>query len=346
MIFYCGSYTDEQNPKGITLGKLNSHTGEIQILESFEAGINPSYLFQDRSHGLLYAMNETGVPDGEKGHISTLKIMEKGKLQFLHQMDIAGYGPCYGLLIKSSAQILTADYGSGTLSHVELDSCGIPQRSSLFARFRGHGIHPERQEASHPHFLLLHDGEIFMTDLGMDVIRIYPVSSDGRAVREAREISFQEGSGPRWILPGRKDCLYVVEELASRISTWICREDEWLRVQRLSTLPDSWTGENLPAHMVINRRRDRLYCSNRGHDSLAVYDIEEETGLLSLMEHVSLRAQFPRYFALSPCGNFLLVAGQNNHLLESFRLNERGIPEVTGFTAENFSPSCVHFLQF
>lgn len=341
MIFYCGSYTDEKHPKGITLGTLNSRNGEIQVQDSFEAGFNPSYLFEDKRHGLLYALNET-----EKGQICTLRIGEKGRLKPLHQLKTAGGGPCFGLMLHSSTEIITADYGTGSLSHIELNSSGIPQKSTLFAQFRGTGPDPLRQEASHPHFMLLHEGELFMTDLGMDVIRIYPLSSDGRAVREAREIAMKPGAGPRWILSGNSNCLYVVEELSSRISTWVCRDEEWLRVQSLSTLPKDWKGDNLPAHILQNRKGNRLYCSNRGHNSLAVFEIEEETGLIALMEHIPLKSDFPRYFALSPCGNFLLVAGQHNHLLESFRLNAQGIPEATGFSAEVFSPSCIQFLQF
>jgi len=213
------------------MGTLNSRTGEILILDSFDAGLHPSYLFEDKNHGLIYVLNET-----DKGQICTLRIKEKGRLEPLHQMQIAGGGPCFGLMLQSSMQILTADYGSGTLCSVELNPGGIPRKSSLFAQFRGKGPDPIRQEASHPHFMLLHEGELFMTDLGMDVIRIFPLTSDGRAGREAREIALKPGAGPRWILPGNADCLYVVEELSSRISTWVCQNEQWLRVQSLSLI--------------------------------------------------------------------------------------------------------------
>jgi len=344
MIFYCGSYTDKQHPRGILQGNLDSHTGEIEIKQTYQGGENPSYLILNPEHDLLYVLNEVGGPE-QKGMVTTLRMGPKGSLEAIHSQDIAGWGSCYGLLVPSNRLIFTADYGSGSISQVELGNDFIPRRSTLLARFSGKGPRPDRQESSHVHSLMTYKRELYAADLGLDCLHMFTLATDGRPLKEPEVLSFPAGSGPRLMCSDGQERLYVVEELSSRISTWLRVDDQWVRMQNLKTLPSDWQGENLPAHIALNSRKSRLYLSNRGHNSLAVYDIDPDTGLLSLMDYCPLKTDFPRFFALSPCGKYLLAAGQNNHLLESFRLNEKGIPEPTGFTAEAHSVSSIHFLR-
>lgn len=345
MLFYCGSYTESSQDKGISLGYLDPHTGGLRITRSFFSGPNPSYLLYNKKQGLLYGINETGDADSG-GLVSTLKVGQEGFLTLQHQQKIPGWGSCQGVLHPGGGYLFTADYSSGSISRVDLDPQGQPVKASLLVQHRGSGSDPERQEAPHIHSLVIFRKSLIAVDLGLDMVTFYPADPMVRPYEAKDQWTFPGGSGPRWVHPLGEDRYYVVSELSSRIHSWVLMDDNWVNLQGLSTLPADWEGENYPAHLEYSARHRILYLSNRGHDSIASFYVDPDTGLMEYRGFCSLeKARFPRYFSLSPCGNYLLVAGQKGHCLESLRLDEKGLPHPTGEFVETPSPSSVLFLK-
>ena len=85
-----------------------------------------------------------------------------------------------------------------------------------------------------------------------------------------------------------------------------------------------------------------VYGSNRGHDSIVVFSIEQSTGKLNLVQHVSTQGKTPRNFAIDPAGGFLLAANQNSDNVVTFRIDrESGRLSPTGHVAEIPTPVCV-----
>ena len=126
-------------------------------------------------------------------------------------------------------------------------------------------------------------------------------------------------------------------------------------VQTISTLPEGWTGVkeitktvkyNHTAHIMVSPDGKFVYGSNRGHESIVVYSVNQEDGTLTLVEHTDVEGSIPRNFSISPDGEYLVVACQDTHTVGSFKIDKAtGKLTSTGKRVEIGSPVCVCFLN-
>ena len=85
-----------------------------------------------------------------------------------------------------------------------------------------------------------------------------------------------------------------------------------------------------------------MYCSNRGHDSLAAFHIDPGTGRLTLLGHTPTEGKTPRNFVIDPTRSFLLAANQNSDSIITFRIDaQTGALRPTGHKAEIPTPVCL-----
>ena len=88
-----------------------------------------------------------------------------------------------------------------------------------------------------------------------------------------------------------------------------------------------------------------MYGSNRGHNSIAVFSLDPESGRLAPVEQESTRGEVPRNFGIDPTGQYLLAANQNTGNVVVFRIDpETGGLCPTGSSIEVPRPVCVKFL--
>jgi 6-phosphogluconolactonase len=113
----------------------------------------------------------------------------------------------------------------------------------------------------------------------------------------------------------------------------------------VSTLPPGHAGDNSTAQIVAHPNGRYLYASNRGHDSIALFSVDQEGAVLSLVGHVPTGGRTPRNFNLDPTARFLYAANQDSDTIVVFRLEEDGRRlEPTGHVARAGSPVCLVFL--
>ena len=87
-----------------------------------------------------------------------------------------------------------------------------------------------------------------------------------------------------------------------------------------------------------------LYGSNRGHDSIAICAIDEDTGELSQGGVEPTQGKNPRNFALDPSGIFLFAANQDTDSVVTFRVDaDSGELAATGDVVELPKPVCLKF---
>ena len=116
-------------------------------------------------------------------------------------------------------------------------------------------------------------------------------------------------------------------------------------MQTLSTLPEDFNGTNHCADLHIDPSGKFLYGSNRGHDSIVAYEIDDETGRLKLVAHESTQGVFPRNFAIDPTGNWLLAANQDTDTIVTFHRDQQtGVLTPTGHVVEAPAPVCLEFI--
>jgi 6-phosphogluconolactonase len=89
-----------------------------------------------------------------------------------------------------------------------------------------------------------------------------------------------------------------------------------------------------------------VYGSNRGHDTIVVFAVNDANGTLRLIENQSTGGKTPRGFGVDPTGKFLLAGNQDSNTIVVFRIDEKtGRLTPTGQTLEVGSPVCVKFVM-
>ncbi|MEL6721349.1 MAG: beta-propeller fold lactonase family protein, partial [Bacteroidota bacterium] len=86
-----------------------------------------------------------------------------------------------------------------------------------------------------------------------------------------------------------------------------------------------------------------LYGSNRGHNSIAMYSVDAETGKLTILGMESTRGGFPRNFNISPNGKLLFVANQNTSNITSYRIRADGTLQFLELDYEIATPVCIEY---
>ena len=112
----------------------------------------------------------------------------------------------------------------------------------------------------------------------------------------------------------------------------------------MAALPVGYRGRSTTAEIEIHPSGRFLYGSNRGHDSIVVFAIDEETGTLTYVEHEKTQGKTPRNFGIDPTGRFLLAANENSDTIVVFRIDSKtGELHPTGHVAQVPRPVCVKF---
>lgn len=342
MLIYCGSYNNNSSVPGIHILDLDVENKSLKIVESVESGINPSFLCFDKQRLRIFAVNES-AEEGESA-VSVFRVSPGGRyLKKLITFPIPGKGPCHLSLSANEDLLFTADYTSGTISVLELDSEGLPVNGEIFIEHQGVGTDPERQEGPHIHSVYCNEKYIWCVDLGLDEVVHYSLSGKKKGDEYATKYMLDPGAGPRMMVfcPGRK--MYIAEELTSMISVLEKEGTDYDYTQRISTLPEGWSGNNTAGHIEYDEKRNLLYVSNRGHDSIAVFSDDCEKGELILKQHYKLKGKCPRFFTFSPDKNFLLAACQESNSIECLAVSEDGtLSEYCSLDSVQM-PTCISF---
>jgi 6-phosphogluconolactonase len=352
MLLYVGTYTTGRS-EGIYLYRMNLSAGELKAVGATKGVVNPSFLALDPRRRYLYSVNEVSEFAGSPGGaISAFSVNQNtGGLRLLNQQPSMGGAPCYVTVDRAGKFALVANYSGGNVSVLPLERGGKLGAATDVARHRGSGVNPERQQGPHAHCIVLDKANRFACacDLGTDKIMIYRFDArQGRLIPNRQPwIEARPGSGPRHLTfhpTGRS--AYVINELDSTVSAFAYDGGRGMLspVQTLPTLPKDFSGANSGADLHVSPNGKFLYASNRGHDSIAAFAIDEGTGELRVIDHTSTQGKTPRNFAIDPTGAFLLAANQGSDTIVTFRLDPAtGRLKPTGHSVEVPSPVCLKF---
>ncbi len=352
-LVYIGTRASAKS-KGIYMCRLNVATGTLSSLEVAAETTDPAFLAIHPNHRFLYAVRENGGFNGtSNGAVNAFSIEPvTGKLALLNQQNSGGQGPCHLAVDGSGQCVLAAHYGSGSVAAFPIRADGSLGAVTALLQHHGSGFNPKRQAGPHAHSVAFDvaNRRAFCADLGLDKIFIYQLEPTTAALtpNDPPFASLAPGAGPRHFAvhpDGRH--LYVINELNNTISAFDYDASHGIlkESQTVSTLPENFAAPNTAAEIAIHPSGKFLYGSNRGHDSLVVYAVDESTGKLTLLEHQSTLGKTPRSFGIDPTGNFLLAANQESNNIIVFRIDPKtGRLTPTGQALEVPVPVCVTFL--
>jgi len=340
--------------RGIHIYRFDTASGALEPYGLAEGIRNPSYLAIHPSRRYLYAVNELKEFEGQTcGAISAFALdPESGRLSFINQRATHGTDPCHLSVAQTGECVLVANFASGSACVLPIRPDGSLGDATDVVQHHGFSIDPRRQAGPHAHAVTLDNRGryVFVPDLGLDKVMIYELDAARGALKPHTTpwVEVRPGAGPRQLVmhPGGRFA-YLINELNSTMMAFRYDGDRGTleEIQTLSTLPDGFDGKSSCAEVQISPVGDLLYGSNRGHDSLVIYAVDQAEGTLTRIGHVSTRGKTPRNFAVDPDGNWVLVANQDSDNIAVFRVDHgTGGLVAAGATTSVPMPVCVKVL--
>jgi 6-phosphogluconolactonase (cycloisomerase 2 family) len=213
------------------------------------------------------------------------------------------------------------------------------------------GPHRTQQETPHPHDCPFdRTGRyIVVPDKGLDRIFLYRLdAARGKLTPgDPPHVVARAGAAPRHVaFHPTRPFAYVINELDSTMATYEFEPDKGVLkpVQILPTTPSTYTGNNTGAEVVVAPSGRFVYGSNRGHNSIAIFAIDDKTGLLSSVGWAPTQGSTPRFFALDPSSAQLYAANQGTDTIVVFDVNQAtGQLTPTGETIKVMTPTSIAF---
>lgn len=323
-VAYIGTYTKKEDhvdgkAAGIYTVYQEPSTGDLKFGGTVANITNPSFVKVGKDRKNLYAVSELGSGDAPSGYIHSFRIRDDHSLEEIGRVSTESFAPCYIAEDNTGKYVFVANYVGGVVMMYEKQENG-----NLVKKQK---ITLENPEGSHPHSVNIsaNNKHVFINDLGNDRILFFDLNAEeGKLVPHPSSfVRLAEGSGPRhFAFSSTGEFGYSINELNSSVSVFKVRETgELVHLFDVSTLPEDYEGENSAADIHIHPSGKYLYASNRGHDSIVSFIIDEGTGKLDLIEHTSTGGETPRNFAVTGEGNFFYVANQDTDNIVSFSID-------------------------
>lgn len=316
-IFYVGTYTDGES-EGIYKYEINNE-GKLTTIGLVAKTNNPSFLAKTSDNKTLLAVDETDV--NGTGFVKSYRI-EKDSLVFVSKSKSGGAHPCF-ITTNDKNQVTVANYTGGNVGYLKVDNQnGLTNLLGIQQHF-GKGT-TDRQKSPHAHSTWFHPNkkEIISVDLGTNELWFSTIDDVKKEFifLDQQKLKMKEGAGPRHLtFHPNNNWVYVLNELNNTVSLVKNKNGIYTEISTISMLPKGYSKYTKGADIHISNDGKFLYASNRGHNSIVIYKVDEATGTLTLVGFESVKGKNPRNFSLTPDNKFLLVANQDTNNIISFK---------------------------
>jgi len=345
---YVGTYTQGAD-RGIFHFLLDGDTGSLTP-RGVTTIANPSFLAPHPSGRFLYSVfSERSEAGPRTDGVAAFAIdADTGRLTLLGAQTMPVLGACHVSLRPDGGAAFVASYTDGAVAslHVEADGRLSPV-VSLVQPFPA-ADRPAPQ--LHAAVTDLTGRFVLVTDLAGDRLLVYDLDDAAATLgpRPRASLDAAPGSGPRHLAlhPGGRH-VYVLHMSDSTVTTmnWDASRGALSPTQTLSTLPADFTGRNVTAEVVVHPTGRFLYASNRGHDSVAMFRVDPDAGLLTPIGWVPTRGSSPRHINVDPTGRWLIACNQHGDSVQVFRIDGHdGSLAPAGEPVPVPAPACVVFV--
>nr|BFD96421.1 lactonase family protein [Kitasatospora sp. Xyl93] len=337
---FIGSFTSTGG-RGIVLASLDPGTGALTVTGAVDA-VDPSYLTVGQVAGapVLYAVSET-----EPGAVTAHDLAGPVPRPLGAPVPVDGDHPTH--LSLARGHLLTANYGSGSVSVLPLAADGTPRPPSAVLRHRGNGPHPDRQLAPHAHQVLPDPSGrwVLSVDLGTDSVRVCALDPATGELAVHAETALPPGTGPRHLAfhPSGRHA-YVLGELRPVVT--VCRWDAAAGaldiVGEAPLFPDGVEGPVSPSAPVVSPDGRFLWAAERGTDTVVVLALDGTGERAHVVASVPCGGRWPRDLVLGPSGTRLYAANEHSGDVTWFDVDPvTGVPRRAGSVAVPAASSVV-----
>lgn len=349
-LVYFGTYTDKM-ARGIYAYRFEPATGKLTSLGLMAETPNPAFLVATPNGRYLYAVNWKGDAREKQGDtVSAYAIDRKtGKLTFLNKVDSKGEMPTNLTVDHTGKTLLVVTYTGGNITGYLIGSDGKLSEPTAFFKHTGKSVHPVNGPHSHGVIVSPDNHHAFVGEVGLDQVRSYSLDAAKGTLTPSDPpfVSVTPGTAPRHLAfhPSGK-YLYVNDESRPAVTVFEVNGGNLKEIQEIPSIPSDYSGRNATAEIQIDRKGRFVYVSNRGHDSIAVFSVDQATGKLTSIQHALTQGKTPRNFSLDPTGNYLFAANQLSDTVVPFKVDPNtGKLTPTGQPIEVPTPVCVLFVK-
>jgi 6-phosphogluconolactonase len=350
MFAYVGSFTTAQRNArgdGIHVYRVDESTGTWAHLQHVGDLTNPSFLTLSHDQRFLYSVH------GDSDYVTAFALDPKnGQVRLINRAAIGGKNGVRHMVDPTARFLVVANYASGSVAVLAIAADGsLRDHHQLVALAGEPGPHNSQQASSHPHDIAFDPSGRFVLvpDKGLD--RIFIFCFDGAtgwlSPTQPDSVKSRPGAGPRHLVfHPQLPIVWVLNELDSTTTTyrWDAKQATLAPIQVIRTLPTTFTGYNTTAEIAVSPDGRFVYCSNRGHDSVAIYATNPADGSLTALGWQSTHGRDPRFIGLDPAGRFLYAANEQGDTIAIFRVDARsGRLDPTGQVVNIASPVTMVF---
>lgn len=309
--------------------------GTTALGEPVDVGPNPMYLAVSPATGVLGVVHEL-----DEGRVSTWTLEGDAPVPFGRPGLTGVAGPCHLAFDESGGLIFAANYPGSRLS-VHQATWDAAADVIVAVDFTGTGPNTERQEAPHPHQVVLDTvrDRLLVPDLGTDRVRVLglgglPLALDHDA---ADDIAIHAGAGPRHLVIDG-DLAITANELdrtSSIIDLVEGREVAWF------SIGDDVEPRGLGCSAIRLTRGGIVLIGDRDADALRALRFDPEARTLELVATVTTGGRHPRDLNLTHDERFALVADQASDSIAVVALDATGVPSEVVGVIETPAPACL-----
>lgn len=344
-LFYITSAGNKEGaPAAIYTSTLDVATGKISPVETAIEVQNPYTVAISKDGKTLYC-----------AHIGAATIgayrVDGKKLTLLNEKPSEGGAPCHLFVDATGRNLFVSNYSGASLISLRLNEDGsLGERTAQFS-FPAPTDDPTGKNKAHGHGTYA-DPEnrfVYACDLGSDFLWRFAFDAEKGTLTpvDSNEAVVPNQHGPRHLaLHPNGKFLYTGNEKGVTVTAFSrdAATGKLTTLQTLSTVPEGTSREKLSvAEIAVHPSGRWLYVSNRGHHSIAVFEIADDGKLTSVQDAVTPVAT-PTSFAINPTGEWMVVGGHTDHRLMVFKIDAKtGKLSETGQFVDVLSPSCVYF---
>jgi len=317
---------------------MDEQTGKLTAQENIELEGTPGAAGTNAAQTLMF------ISLRSKKQFGSYAIDRKsGKLTAIGAVDLEDGSP-YVRTDNTDGYLLASYYGSGHVSVHRIGEDGsLSEKPLQWIETEGHA-HSIQTDRTNRFAFVPHTNPanaIYQFRFDENTGELTP--------NDPPKMQQDTPEGPRHFIfhPVKEDLFYSVNENGSTVTAHHFDPEKGTLTpfQVIATLPEGVECEdNTTAEIDMSQDGKHLYASNRGHDSLALFDVGED-GSLTAKGHFATEAT-PRFFALDPTGQFLYAAGQNSGRLASYRVDAAsGALEPMEIHAVGESPLWIQFVE-
>jgi 6-phosphogluconolactonase len=343
--------TGGRGSEGIYRTTFNPENGKFSGVKLAAEIGSPGFLALHPDGNKIYAVARWEKEAGTVGY----SVLPNGELKEFTRMACPDGGGAHIAVHSSGKFLITAQYGGSSVAMFPLDGDGNLQTPTVSEHSGGSKVVERRQESPHPHWTGFSPDEKYalIPDLGLDQIVIYKVDAKKPAISTHGVAQSVPGGGPRHMrfsMDGK--FIYLLNELSLSVITfaWDAQRGTAKRLTTTAAISEEVkAGEsfNSSAEILVHPNGQVVYSSNRGHDTVSVYQSNPKTGKLKVIQVQPIRGAFPRNINLTPNADWLLAAGADSNTVAAHRVDPKTgkLTYQRGSVINVPSPICILFLD-